>query len=82
MVNCKTQVEVDRFWKKLSAGGKEIECGWLKDRYGVSWQIVPAILSELLCDRDSEKAQRVMQALLRMKKLDIKKLKQAYNAKN
>jgi len=82
VVNCKTQVEVDRFWKKLSAGGKEIECGWLKDRYGVSWQIVPAILSELLCDRDSEKAQRVMQALLRMKKLDIKKLKQAYNAKN
>jgi len=82
VVNCKTQVEVDRFWKKLSAGGKEIECGWLKDRYGVSWQIVPAILSELLCDRDSEKAQRVMQALLRMKKLDIKKLKQAYNSKN
>jgi predicted 3-demethylubiquinone-9 3-methyltransferase (glyoxalase superfamily) len=81
VVNCKTQAEVDKFWKKLSAGGKEIECGWLKDKFGVSWQIVPTILSELVCDRDSEKAQRVMQALLRMKKLDIKKLKKAYHAK-
>jgi len=81
VVNCKTQAEVDKFWKKLSAGGKEIECGWLKDKYGVSWQIVSDILGELLCDRDSEKSQRVMQALLRMKKLDIKKLKQAYHAK-
>jgi predicted 3-demethylubiquinone-9 3-methyltransferase (glyoxalase superfamily) len=81
-VNCKKQAELDKFWKKLSAGGKEIECGWLKDKYGVCWQIVPDILGELLCDHDSEKAQRVMQALLRMKKLDIKKLKQAYNAKN
>ncbi len=81
VVNCQTQAEVDKFWKKLSAGGKEIECGWLKDKFDVSWQIVPAILGELLCDRDSEKAQRVMQALLRMKKLDIKKLKQAYHAR-
>ena len=81
VVNCQTQTEVDKFWKKLSAGGKEIECGWLKDKYGVCWQIVPTILSELLCDRDSEKAQRVMQALLRMKKLDIKKLKKVYHAK-
>jgi predicted 3-demethylubiquinone-9 3-methyltransferase (glyoxalase superfamily) len=81
VVNCKTQAEVDKFWKKLSVGGKEIECGWLKDKYGVCWQIVPDILGKLLCDRDSEKSQRVMQALLRMKKLDIKKLKQAYDAK-
>jgi predicted 3-demethylubiquinone-9 3-methyltransferase (glyoxalase superfamily) len=81
VVNCRTQAEVDRFWQKLSAGGKEIECGWLKDKYGVSWQVVPTILGELLRDHDSEKSQRVMQALLRMKKLDIKKLKQAYRGK-
>jgi len=81
VVNCRTQAEVDRFWRKLSAGGKVIACGWLKDKYGVCWQIVPEILGELLCDRDSEKSQRVMQALLRMKKLDIKKLKQAYAAR-
>jgi predicted 3-demethylubiquinone-9 3-methyltransferase (glyoxalase superfamily) len=82
VVNCKTQAEVDRFWKKLSAGGKELECGWLKDKYGVCWQIVPEMLGELLGDKDSRKSQRVMQALLRMKKLDIKKLKQAYQAKD
>jgi predicted 3-demethylubiquinone-9 3-methyltransferase (glyoxalase superfamily) len=80
VVNCKTQAEVDKFWKKLTAGGKEVECGWLKDKFGVSWQIVPEILTELLRDKDSEKSQRVMQALLRMKKLDIKKLKQAHKA--
>jgi len=78
VVHCQTQAEVDRFCKKLAAPGSKLQCGWLKDKYGVSWQIVPTVLGELLCDRDSEKSQRVMQALLRMGKLDIKKLKQAW----
>ncbi|MDR3458682.1 MAG: VOC family protein [Verrucomicrobiae bacterium] len=78
VVNCKTQAEVDHFWKKLSAGGKEIQCGWLKDKYGVSWQIVPEALAKLMSSRDAAKSQRVMQALLQMVKLDIKKLKAAY----
>ena len=78
VVNCHTQAEVDYFWKKLSAGGKEVQCGWLKDKYGVSWQIVPTVLGELLGGKDAAKSQRVMQALLKMVKLDIQKLKQAY----
>ena len=77
VVNCKTQAEVDKFWKKLSAGGKEVQCGWLKDKFGLSWQIVPTVLGELLSDKDAAKSQRVMQAMLKMVKLDIKKLKQA-----
>ena len=77
VVNCKTQGEVDKFWKKLSAGGKEVQCGWLKDKYGLSWQIVPTVLGELLSGKDSAKSLRVMQAMLNMVKLDIKKLKQA-----
>src|SRR6266550_1404715 len=77
VVNCTTQAEVDKFWKKLSAGGKEVQCGWLKDKYGLSWQIVPTVLGELLSDKDAAKSQRVMQAMLKMVKLDIKKLKQA-----
>ena len=77
VVNCKTQAEVDRFWKKLSAGGKEVQCGWLKDKFGLSWQIVPTVLGELLSDKDAAKSQRVMQAMLKMVKLDIRKLKQA-----
>ncbi len=77
VVSCRTQREVDYFWKKLSAGGKAVQCGWLKDRYGVSWQIVPTVLGELLGDRDTEKSERIMQALLKMVKLDIKKLKRA-----
>ena len=77
VVNCGTQSEVDRYWKKLSAGGKEVQCGWLKDKYGLSWQIVPTILGELMSDKDRAKSQRVMVALLKMVKLDIKKLKQA-----
>lgn len=77
VVNCRTQAEVDRFWNKLSAGGKEVQCGWLKDKFGVSWQIVPAVLGELLSSRDAAKSERVMQAMLKMVKLDIKKLKQA-----
>jgi predicted 3-demethylubiquinone-9 3-methyltransferase (glyoxalase superfamily) len=81
VVNCKTQAEVDKFWKKLSAGGKEVQCGWLTDKYGLSWQIVPTILGELLRGKDAAKSQRVMQAMLKMVKLDIKKLKQAYNKK-
>ena len=77
VVNCKTQAEVDYYWKKLSAGGKEVQCGWLKDKYGLSWQIVPTVLGELLSSKDAAKSQRVMQAMLTMVKLDIKKLKQA-----
>ena len=78
VVNCKTQAEVDRFRRKLSAGGKEVQCGWLTDKYGLSWQIVPTVLGELLGDKDPAKSQRVMNAMLNMVKLDIKKLKQAH----
>ena len=81
VVTCKTQAEVDWYWKKLTAGGKEVACGWLKDKYGLSWQIVPIILPELLSGKDQAKAQRVMQAMLDMVKLDINKLKQAAAAK-
>ena len=81
VVNCKTQAEVDKFWKKLSAGGKEVQCGWLKDKFGMSWQIVPTVLGELLSDKDAAKSQRVMQAMLKMVKLDIKKLRQAAKQK-
>ncbi len=78
VVNCKTQEEVDELWEKLSEGGEKGQCGWLKDKYGVSWQIVPTVLSELLNDPDFEKSQRVMKAMLQMHKIDIKTLKQAY----
>ena len=81
VVNCKTQAEVDKFWKKLSAGGKEVQCGWLKDKFGLSWQIVPTVMGELLSDKDTLKSQRVMQAMLKMVKLDIKKLRQAAKQK-
>ncbi|MFN7990591.1 MAG: VOC family protein [Candidatus Micrarchaeia archaeon] len=81
MVDCKTQEEVDFFWEKLSEGGEEGQCGWLKDRYGLSWQIVPAVLGKLIADKDAEKSGRVMAAMLMMKKLDIKKLKKAYDGK-
>lgn len=78
-VHCDTQKEVDYYWEKLSAGGDEKaqQCGWLKDKYGVSWQIVPTVLVEMLQDKDPKKSERVMKALLQMKKLDIKTLKQA-----
>ena len=79
VVNCQTQEEVDEYWKKLSDGGQEVQCGWLKDKYGLSWQIVPTILSEMLTDPDPKKAERVMKAMLQMKKIDIKTLKQAYD---
>jgi len=78
MVHCKTQEKVDELWEKLSEGGEKGQCGWLTDKYGVSWQIVPAVLSEMLEDKDAEKSERVMSALLQMNKLDIKTLKRAY----
>jgi predicted 3-demethylubiquinone-9 3-methyltransferase (glyoxalase superfamily) len=81
VVNCETQEEVDYYWEKLSQGGKEVQCGWLKDKYGLSWQIVPTVLGELLSGKDAAKAQRVMQAMLKMVKLDIKKLKAAAKQK-
>jgi len=77
-VDCKTQGEVDRFWEKLSEGGAEGPCGWLKDKYGLSWQINPTVLGEMLKDPDPKKSRRVMEAMLQMKKIDIKSLKQAY----
>ena len=77
-VNCETQEEIDELWYKLSEGGAKSECGWLKDKYGLSWQIVPSILVKLLGDKDPEKATRAMKAMLQMQKLDIKTLKQAY----
>jgi predicted 3-demethylubiquinone-9 3-methyltransferase (glyoxalase superfamily) len=79
MVNCKDQKELDRFWSKLSAGGEILECGWLEDKYGLSWQIVPAVLSKLMSGKDPKRSGRVMQALLQMKKLDIKTLQKAYD---
>jgi predicted 3-demethylubiquinone-9 3-methyltransferase (glyoxalase superfamily) len=78
VVNCQTQDEVDAYWDKLSAGGTPVECGWLKDKFGLSWQIVPTALIELLSDPDPEKSLRVMKAMLKMKKLDIQALRQAY----
>jgi predicted 3-demethylubiquinone-9 3-methyltransferase (glyoxalase superfamily) len=78
MVNCKTQEELDEMWEKLSAGGEKSVCGWLKDKYGLSWQIVPTVLSEMFQEKDAEKTERVMKALLQMTKLDMKKLKEAY----
>jgi predicted 3-demethylubiquinone-9 3-methyltransferase (glyoxalase superfamily) len=77
VVNCETQEEIDYFWEKLSAGGKKLECGWLKDKYGLSWQVVPTILGELMTG-DAERSNRVMQALQQMQKLDIELLKRAY----
>src|SRR5712692_1006818 len=77
-VNCETQQEVDDLWEKLSAGGKKERCGWLKDKYGLSWQIVPSVLGKLMQDKDAEKAKRVMNAVLQMEKFDINRLKQAY----
>ena len=78
-VNCETQQEVDEFWEKLSAGGEQGPCGWLKDKYGLSWQINPRILGEMLSDPDPAKSKRVMQAMLQMKKIDIAALQKAYD---
>jgi predicted 3-demethylubiquinone-9 3-methyltransferase (glyoxalase superfamily) len=77
IVDCQTQQEVDHLWEKLSAGGEQQQCGWLKDKYGVTWQVVPSVVGQLMSDPDPAKAQRVMQAMLQMTKLDIAALQQA-----
>ena len=77
-VDCPTQEEVDELWEKLSSGGEKQRCGWLKDKYGVSWQIIPTTLGQMLQDKDPAKSKRVMQAMMQMEKIDIKRLKQAY----
>jgi len=77
-INCETQQEVDDLWEKLSAGGQKSRCGWLKDKYGLSWQVIPTALGEMLQDKDPKKSQRVMQAMMQMTKIDIALLKQAY----
>ncbi len=77
-VKCETQQEVDELWEKLSAGGEKQRCGWLKDKFGVSWQIIPTVLGKMLQDKDAEKSKRVMNAMLQMEKLDIKGLTHAY----
>jgi predicted 3-demethylubiquinone-9 3-methyltransferase (glyoxalase superfamily) len=77
-IDCKTQEEVDAFWQRLTEGGEEGQCGWLKDKYGLSWQVNPTILGQMLSDPDREKANRVMQAMLKMKKINIATLKRAY----
>ena len=81
VVNCDTQEEVDHFWEKLSAGGQEGPCGWLKDRFGVSWQVVPTVLVEMLQDKDREKSKRAMAVMLKMKKINIQALKKAYEGR-
>jgi len=78
VVNCETQEEVDYYWDKLSAGGEESQCGWLKDKFGLSWQIVPTVVSRYFSDKDPQRSQRVMQAVLQMKKIDLATLKRAY----
>jgi predicted 3-demethylubiquinone-9 3-methyltransferase (glyoxalase superfamily) len=79
-VNCDTQAEVDELWEKLSAGGELQQCGWLTDRYGLSWQIIPSALGEMLQDKDPERSRRVMEAMLKMIKIDVAALRQAYDA--
>jgi predicted 3-demethylubiquinone-9 3-methyltransferase (glyoxalase superfamily) len=81
VINCENQQEIDYFWEKLTAGGQEVECGWLKDRFGLSWQVVPTVMIEMLKDKDTQKSQRAMAAMLTMKKLDIGKLERAYQGK-
>ncbi len=79
LINCKDQEEVDYYWEKLtSEGGQESVCGWLKDKYGVSWQVVPTVLDEMIRDKDTKRAERVMKAMLQMKKIEIKALREAY----
>jgi len=81
IVYCETQAEVDHFWNTLSAGGQEVQCGWLKDRFGVSWQVTPTVLPRMLEDRDPEKSRRVMAAMLQMKKISIDGLLRAYEGR-
>ena len=78
IVNCDSQEELDRLWEKLSAGGEPGQCGWLKDRFGLSWQIIPAVLPQLIGGKDAEKSRRAMTAMLQMTKIDIARLRQAY----
>ena len=80
-VNCETQEELDQYWEKLSEGGEKGRCGWLKDKYGLSWQVNPVVLGEMLQDEDPETAKRVMEAMLQMDKLDIETLKKAYEGR-
>jgi predicted 3-demethylubiquinone-9 3-methyltransferase (glyoxalase superfamily) len=80
-VDCKTQAEIDTLWRKLTKGGKEVQCGWLTDKYGISWQIVPTGIFKMLNDKDPAKTKRVMEAMFKMVKLDIKKFKEAYAGK-
>jgi predicted 3-demethylubiquinone-9 3-methyltransferase (glyoxalase superfamily) len=77
-VSCKDQAEVDHYWEKLLEGGEESQCGWLKDKYGLSWQIIPKALGEMLSDKDAEKANRAMQAMLQMRKIDIAAMRKAF----
>ena len=79
VVSCETQEEVDHFWERLSEGGEQGPCGWLKDRYGLSWQVVPRVLDEMIRDEDPEKAERAMAAMLQMKKIEIEGLREAYD---
>ena len=81
VVNCATQREVDHYWRRLSAGGREVQCGWLQDKFGLSWQIVPTAFFDLIAGTDSAKTARVMGAMMKMVKLDLKKLRQAAAAK-
>lgn len=81
VVNCETQAEVDRYWDKLLEGGQPSQCGWLKDQYGLSWQIVPNVLMEMLQDKDPQKSQRVMAAMMQMIKLDVPTLQKAYDGR-
>jgi predicted 3-demethylubiquinone-9 3-methyltransferase (glyoxalase superfamily) len=80
-VSCDTQAEIDRYWTHLTAGGKEVQCGWLVDKFGVSWQIVPGVLFDMISDKDSARAGRAMKAMLGMKKLDIAALQRAYDGR-
>ena len=79
LINCETQQEVDELWEKLSEGGEKGRCGWLKDKFGVSWQVIPTALPRMLQDKDAEKSRRVIKAMLQMDKIDIATLKQAYD---
>jgi predicted 3-demethylubiquinone-9 3-methyltransferase (glyoxalase superfamily) len=81
LVNCDTQQEVDELWSRLSAGGEESQCGWLKDKFGLSWQVIPTALFRLMQDPDPEKSKRVMEAMLQMKKIDIARLEEAHGRK-
>ena len=80
-INCETQQEVDELWEKLSEGGQKSQCGWLKDKYGLSWQVIPTVLGKLLGDKDPMKSKRVMEAMLKMSKIETKKLMEAYEGR-